>query len=397
MLKVIAIVSNVIGSGGGFDQALNAVMQMKRLSSDRFEFEVFTTEEANVTFLARLGVKAILVKISLLDRILIKISQNNIWQSLQNRLKWLGPLERKLIQHRCDIVYLPTPDDLSAGFQRLNYISTIWDLCHRETPEFPEVREFGTFFVRERNYKNNLSPALLTLTESDKLANIASSLYGVERSRFLAMPLTPTPFLEKIYANSAESVMSKYGLEKDYFFYPAQFWAHKNHIRILQALIELRDFHNWAPKVVFSGKDYGNLIHIKKYIESHDLGSQVKLLGFVPSDDIRGLYENAMAVIMPTYFGPTNLPPLEAWTLGIPLIYSVELAEQAGDAALLVDPDNAKELASAMLSIALPAVRVRLIDAGQKRLLDISKQRSEAEVMLVNVIERFALRRQCWP
>jgi glycosyltransferase involved in cell wall biosynthesis len=396
LIKVVGILRNVIGSGGGFDQALNAILQMRRLSNGRFEFEVYTTVEANVSFLNRLGVSATVVRISIIDKLLAKLAQNGVWQSLQVRLKWIGPLEKKLIRQGCDVVYLVTPDDLSAGLQKLNYITTIWDLCHRETPEFPEVRDFNTFSVREKNYKHNLGAALLTLTESNRLADMASQFYGIERSRFLAMPLTPMPFLKEELAIKKEDVRRKHALETDYFYYPAQFWAHKNHIRILQALVELRQAHAWMPNVVFSGKDHGNLEHIVTFIHTHNLQSQVRVLGFVPSEDMRGLYENALAVVMPTYFGPTNLPPLEAWSLGIPLIYSVHLSEQTGDAALLVDPDSATELADAMLMCTKSDVRKELVLAGHQRLADISQQRVVAEIALCVVLERFAARRQCW-
>ena len=396
MIKVIAIVSNGIGSGGGFDQALNAVLQMRRLSSNRFDFEVFTTVPDNVGFLTRLGVQSTVIRVSVFDRLLVKLSQNSLWQSLQRRLQWLGPLEKKLIRHGCDVVYLVTPDDLSAALQKLNYITTIWDLCHRETPEFPEVREFNTFSVRERNYKHNLGAALLTLTESNRLADMASQYYGIERGRFLAMPLTPMPFLEEAHAVEAVEVGKKYSLNADYFFYPAQFWAHKNHVRILQALIELRDVHAWSPTVVFSGKDNGNFAHVERFIKVHHLESQVRLLGCAPSEDMRGLYENAMAVVMPSYFGPTNLPPLEAWSLGVPLIYSAHLREQAGNAALLIDPDNFRDLADAMVSCRLSEVRERLIAAGRVRLAQISLQRDEAEAELCKVLKRFATRQECW-
>jgi len=396
MIKVIAIVSNGIGSGGGFDQALNAVLQMRRLSSNRFDFEVFTTVPDNVGFLTRLGVQSTVVRVSVFDRLLVKLSQNSLWQSLQRRLQWVGPLEKKLIHHGCDVVYLVTPDDLSAALQKLNYIATIWDLCHRETPEFPEVREFNTFSVRERNYKNNLGGALLTLTESNRLADMASQYYGIGRDRFLAMPLSPTPFLQEVSATTAAEVATKYDLEADYFFYPAQFWSHKNHIRILQALVELRNLHAWSPTVVFSGKDNGNLAHVERFIKAHHLESQVKLLGFAASEDMRGLYENAMAVVMPSYFGPTNLPPLEAWSLGVPLIYSAHLREQAGNAALLIDPDSFTELADAMISCGKSEVRDQLIVAGRIRLEEISMQRDEAEAKLCGVLKRFAARRECW-
>ena len=111
---------------------------------------------------------------------------------------------------------------------------------------------------------------------------------------------------------------------------------------------------------------------------------------------MRGLYENAMVVVMPTYFGPTNLPPLEAWSLGIPLIYSSHLVEQTGNAALLVDPDNANELADAMLLCSKAEVRRKLICAGHHRLAEITIQRRIAEGQLCKVLEKFIARRECW-
>ncbi len=396
MIKIIAILNNAIGTGGGFDQALNAVVQMQRLSINRFDFEVFTTEEHNVYFLSRLGIQATFIKVTFFDRLLVKFSQNSFWQSLQVRLKLIGPLERKLIRHGCDVVYFVTPSNLSECLQKLNYINTVWDLCHRETPEFPEVRDFNIFFIREKNYQHNFGPALLTLTDSYKLADMASQYYGIERTRFLEMPFGPTSFIDEMHAIKKEDVLKKYSIETDYFFYPAQLWAHKNHIRILQALQILRDVHGWMPTVVFSGKDCGNLNYIKKYIKNHNLELQVMILGFIPSEDMRGLYEGSMAVVMPTYFGPTNLPPLEAWSLGLPLIYSAHLAEQTDNAALLVDPDNATELSDAMLLCTKPEVRNQLISAGHRRLADIAYQRTVAENKLCNMLAKFAARRQCW-
>ena len=122
----------------------------------------------------------------------------------------------------------------------------------------------------------------------------------------------------------------------------------------------------------------------------------MKILGFVPSEDIRGLYENGIAVVMPSYFGPTNLPPLEAWSMGIPLIYSDQLAEQAGNAALLIDPDNATELAESMLLCTNSEVRESLIRNGYQRLSDISSLRTSAEDKLCRALAKFSARRECW-
>ncbi len=369
---------------------------MQRLSINRFNFEVFTTHKANIISLEQLGIKAVTIKLSIIDQFLAIFAQNTIWQVVQRKLKLIGPLENKLLQHGCDVVYYVTPGYLCSGMQKLNYINTVWDLCHRETPEFPEVRSFNTFFIRDNYYKFNFGPALATLTDSTHLADMAAQFYGIDRNRFITMPFSPAPFLDRKHAASNDKVFYKYKIDAGYFYYPAQFWAHKNHIRILQALKILRDEKLWLPTVVFSGRDYGNLAHIKKYIQDNKLESQVKILGFVPSEDMRALYENAMAVVMPTYFGPTNLPPLEAWLLNVPLIYSVQFTEQVGNAALLVDPDSATELASAMQLCAKHEIRERLVIAGQQRITDIEQQRINAEASLCLLLEKFAVRRQCW-
>ena len=396
MIKIIAILDNTIGAGGGFDQALNAINQMQKLSNNHFEFEVFTIQKNNLDFLSRLNIRSKLLKLSFLDKLFVALSHNILWYILQKYFKLISPLEKKLIEHECDLVYFVTPSLYAIGLQKLNYIYTLWDLSHLETPEFPEVKDFNTFFFRERNYQYSLQSALLIITESQKLIDIAVHRYGINSSRFLSMPFSPAPFINKSHSVSKKNILKKYKLFNNYFFYPAQFWPHKNHIRILQALLILRDSHNWLPNVVFSGKDYGNLDYIKKFIKENNLAMQVKLLGFVPSEDMRGLYENAATIIMPTYFGPTNLPPLEAWSLGIPLIYSAHLTEQAGEAALLFDPDDSKDLAKKMLFSFKQKIRKKFIFEGYQRFHEIESQKKIAEDKLSIIIKKFSKRRQCW-
>jgi glycosyltransferase involved in cell wall biosynthesis len=394
-MKVIAILDNVIGVGGAFDQALNAIMQMQRLSKNNFEFEVFTTHKSNVDQLIQLEIPVKLVKISIIDRVFREFSQNNWWQTLQARLKIISPIEKKMIRHGCDVVYFLVPSIWPTVLQKLKFIGTLMDLCHRETPEFPEVSNFNEFYRREKMFQGSIAPALVTLTDSNRLADMASKYYGVERDRFLVMPFGPSPLLDK-NASAIPDVLKKYSLEADYFFYPAQFWAHKNHIRILQALILLRDKNGKKPTVVFSGKDHGNLNFIRGFIKSNQLVSQVKILGFVAHEDMSGLYKNAIAVVMPTYFGPTNLPPLEAWSMGVPLIYSAQLSEQVGGAALLVNPDSASELADAMNQSYEPEVRDRLVSAGYQKLVETRHQIVKAEMDLCILLKKYSSRRNCW-
>jgi glycosyltransferase involved in cell wall biosynthesis len=394
-MKIIAILDYEIAAGGGSNQALNAILQMQKICDGRFGFEVFTTYSDNVPYLKSLGLMADVFTYSFIDRMLGILGSNGWWQTFQTRIKLVGKLEKKLMKHRCDLVYFVTPGSIAAALQQLNYITTVWDLAHRDNPEFPEVRNFNEYFIRERNYINHLGPAVVVLTDSKQLAECAAFRYGIDPGRFLPMPFAPATFVDQVQGSSKEEVLKTYGLTEGYFYYPAQFWAHKNHIRILEALLLLKA-DGWRPSVVFTGKDSGNRSFLEKFVTQHSLQEQVIILNYVPTEDMRGLYEGSVAVVMPTYFGPTNLPPLEAWSLGKPLIYSSHLNEQAGDAALLIDPDNASELAEAMMKCTDSSVCMQLVEAGKRRLQFIADQRASAESELIRRLERFATRRRCW-
>jgi glycosyltransferase involved in cell wall biosynthesis len=395
-MRIVAVLEGSATDGGGFNQALNAILQMRKLCEGRYDFEVLTDREANVGHLAKLGVGAGHFRLAFLDRLIGFLCSHPWWFALQARLKLVSPFESRLLRQGCDLIYFLTPSARAKTLQRLNYVATVWDLCHRDAPEFPEVREFEQFRIREHLYRGLLPPAVAILTDSSHLADAAARCYGVDRDRFVPMPFAASAFLDPGNSVDKAAVLGRYGLEEGYFFYPAQFWAHKNHVRILEALA-LLGARGQRLRAAFAGGNQGHRAHVERLIEAHGLRDQVRILGFVPPEDMRGLYEGCGAVVMPTYFGPTNIPPLEAWLVGKPLIYSTSCSEQAGDAALCVDPDNAGELAEAMQACGDAATRDRLVRAGTARLREIERQRKAAEAALLERLRQFEARRRCWP
>ena len=394
-MKIIAILENSPDVGGGFNQALSAIRQMQLLCADRFDFQVLTNRPENSGMLAKLGIPSDQFAYSVLDSLLAVLSPNVWWHSLQARLKLTGPFEKKLIRLGCDLVYFASPTEKSASLQTLNFITTVWDNCHRDMPEFPEVRSFGRFQSRERFFRKQLSPSLLTLTDSKALAGMLAHRYGVDRERLLPMDFSPAPTLTLTELPSTGDVLKKYSLESGYFFYPAQFWAHKNHIRILEALVQL-NLEGLRFNAVFSGGNQGSRAHVEHFVQRNNLEHQVRFLDFVPAPDMPGLYQGCRAVVMPTYFGPTNLPPLEAWTFNKPLIYSRLFADQVRDAAILIDPDDPHEIASAMKKCTDTLICADLIANGQRRLREIQSDRQESEQHLLARLLQFEKRLRCW-
>jgi glycosyltransferase involved in cell wall biosynthesis len=119
--------------------------------------------------------------------------------------------------------------------------------------------------------------------------------------------------------NASQKTKLPDGLEPGYLFYPAQFWAHKNHVNLLLALKQLSD-QGKVIQLVLTGSDYGNLLHIEKTISELGLQNQVRTLGFVSNEELVAFYQNALALTYVSFFGPENLPPLEAFALGCPVI-----------------------------------------------------------------------------
>jgi glycosyltransferase involved in cell wall biosynthesis len=106
---------------------------------------------------------------------------------------------------------------------------------------------------------------------------------------------------------------------------------------------------------------------------SHRLGveRQIHHLDYVPNEDMSGLYAGATALIMPTFFGPTNIPVLEAWGFGCPVMTSNirGIRQQAGDAALLVDPRSVEAIAEGVHKLLTDeGLRRVLADRGRQRL-----------------------------
>ena len=260
---------------------------------------------------------------------------------------------------------------LGTGFPvDIPYLAVVWDLQHRLQPWFPEVSENGEWDSRERLYARVLRRASIITTGTNAGREEIERFYQVPASRIRILPL-PTPrFASDVVPDDGTATLSKYGVPTGYLFYPAQFWAHKNHVNLLLAVRELRDEHGLILPVVFVGSDKGNMEHVRRRVGELGLTTQVHFLGFVPQVDLITLYRKAFALIYVTFFGPDNLPPLEAFTLQCPVVASdvSGAREQLGEAALLVDPTNPHEIANAVKFLYDdPELRHVLIERGLER------------------------------
>lgn len=219
-------------------------------------------------------------------------------------------------------------------------ISPVHDLMHRYEPDFPEVRD--GFECRERYMKCMARYTRCILVDSQLGKKQFEESYikvHAKKPVIVSLPFVPP---EYVWQNKEEYVE----VPEKYVFYPAQFWKHKNHINLLKAIEIVKNSIN-DIYLVLVGAEKNCCKLVKKYIKDHHLEKYVTILGFVSNENITYLYKHAIALIMPSYFGPTNIPPLEAMALGCPVAVSNKYAmpEQVGSAGLLFNPDSPEEIA----------------------------------------------------
>ena len=163
------------------------------------------------------------------------------------------------------------------------------------------------------------------------------------------------------------------GLPEAYLFYPANFWPHKNHSNLLQAMrLLVASRPNLA--LVLTGADSG-LSRVKREVDELGLGGNVHFPGYVDRSVLVELYRNAVAIPFVSRFEGFGIPILEAFHTGTPVIASRagSCEEVAGGAGLLVDELDPAAIASGIAHILDdPACRATLVENGRKRAAEFS-------------------------
>lgn len=294
--------------------------------------------------------------------------------------------------YKIDLMYFPSI--IGIREVEIPYIMTVWDLQHRLQPYFPEVCVEGwTFDQREIFYQKYLPKASYIIIGNQTGKNQVMNFYNIPDFRIKTIPL---PVDDSFFETQSDiDIKQKFNIKNDYIFYPAQFWPHKNHIRLLKAL-KILNSKGKNYSLVLTGSDQGNLDYVNKKIAEMNMQDQVYNLGFVEKEDLTSLYKNADCLVFPSFFGPDNIPPLEAMALGCPVICSNSegMQEQLGNSALFFNPCDENEIVKCIEKLQNKEIRTQLIENGYK----LATQRTSSIYItkLFNIIDDFKAIKECW-
>lgn len=286
----------------------------------------------------------------------------------------LRGLVKKIDSEKLNLMIFPTSSNLSLHIKP-KIIVAIHDLQHRLNPRFPEVSSGSRWLSREYLYSRLCKKAKMILTESEVGRDDVIKFYKVSRKRIMILPYLPPTYLKSNLSHKqSQKIIGKLGIRNEYLFYPANYWPHKNHLTMLQALKEYNKTTASKLSLVLTGTsnvEFSTLPQINAYIKKNNMSKYVRQLGYVSSMELSALYKNSLAMVMPTYFGPTNIPVLEAWKMKTPVIYSDirGCRDQLGKAGILINPASSSDIANKIRSLSTDnKIRNILVRRGVKRL-----------------------------
>ncbi len=345
-MKKIGLFLDAEPSSGGMFQYNQAILDaVNALQGGKRTVIVAYTSKSWMTYLKPYELPTVFAKKGFWGRVF-----NKIWLSLHLPISgwrticpYFYPVAKTLLREKCDLWIFPTRDAWSYQIP-VPALTAIHDLMHRYERSFPEVSAHGEYELRDFDNENICKFSRGILVDSGVGKQHVHESYGLLEERIHVLPYIAPRY---VHAQGAPATIKpRYDIPEKFIFYPAQFWEHKNHKRLIRAIALLKPAHP-DIRLVLVGSQKNGYTSARQLVRDLHLEDNVLFLGYIPDDDMRDLFHRARALVMPTFFGPTNIPPLEAFVAGCPVAISgiYGIPEQVGNAALLFNPESIDEIA----------------------------------------------------
>ncbi len=361
-MKKIGLFLDSVITGGTYQYNISILEAFRTFPPDQIDTVITYSSDLWKSYLQKKNICAVEINRTIFSRLWFQI-RTPFW-FWRNTSKYFDTFSKSFVHQNCDLWVFPSQDIWSYSLP-VPSLGTIHDLMHRYERRFPEVGSQKKYNSREQHYSRMCKSAKGILVDSKIGKQQIIDSYHVPKFKVHILPFIPPKYIYKTTTN----IHNNLNLPPKYLFYPAQFWEHKNHkalVRALSLLIaKLPDL-----KMVFVGSPNNGYDSLIKLIKKLGLSEVFTFLDQVPNEQMRELYTNAHALIMPTFFGPTNIPPLEAFACGCPVAVSniYGIPEQVGDAGLLFNPNSDTEIANTIYKLWTDENIIQdLIDKGYQK------------------------------
>lgn len=291
-----------------------------------------------------------------------------------NVYKWSSRIPRLLLElparaaaDRLDLLHVQF---VSPPVCPVPVVPLIADISYEYFPQFFDPLEVLQFKASIR-WSARRARRILTVSESSKRDLV--NTYGVPPDKIdvAHLGVDLQRFRPSTSSDKTKAPSSEYGIREPYLLAVGNLQPRKNLVRLIEAFLELKRERPELPhSLALVGKAAYRHDEIFRRIQDLGLGDQVVFTGYVPDEDLPALYRGAAAFAYPSLYEGFGLPVAEAMACGVPVLTSnlSSMPEVAGDAAVLVDPEDTRSIAAGLLRILTdPRLAAELSEKGFRR------------------------------
>lgn len=238
----------------------------------------------------------------------------------------------------------------NASIKTVGWIS---DFQHRHLRQYFSEKELVA--RDEEFYKIARDSNIVLLSSFDAQKDFKKFVPDLEwKSRILRF--VPEIQIAREYV-SLDKLKERYKFDGTYLYLPNQWWIHKNHQIVIDALLELRENGLQATVLVTGAlQDYRHpdyAANLMKYVIDSGLQNSFRVLGVVPYEDLISLMHHSLGVINPSFFEGWSTTVEEAKALGkVVLLSNINVhIEQNPSLGVFFNPNNSSELANLIKKI----------------------------------------------
>lgn len=307
---------------------------------------IFIAKNTNNNYVKPFTELAEVIEVPFLDK---KSIRYLIWKTVKKLFGSDYVLELLLKKYNIDIF---SHSNL-FGMKNIKAVNWIPDFQHIHLSNM-----FSESSIKERNSSFKLlikKSDLIILSSFDAFNDYNNFISGYSyKARVLHFVAQPNRKIFKISRKAIKDILIKFNINNFYFFLPNQFWKHKNHLIVLEALKNLKE-EGYDIPLVCSGhmNDARHINHIKMINEFIVLNKlNVILLGLIDYDEVITLMKGSIAVINPSLFEGWSSTVEECKSISKNLILSdIKVhREQNPQNCIYFNPESVDELKQAILT-----------------------------------------------
>ena len=281
----------------------------------------------------------------------------------QQRLWTLRSLPRAAREDRIDVLHVQYN---GPRIRQPALVTTVHDISFRLFPQWFSLKDR---LLLDLGLRSTLRVAKQVLAVSACTREAIAEAYNYPRDQIAVTHNALPPGFAPPTPEETREVLGRHEVQPPYVLFVGVLQPRKNLPRTIRAFSEARRQGDLDHRLVLVGKRGWRGAETEAAIDA--AGDDLQPLGYVSDDDLPALYAGADALLFPSLYEGFGIPVLEAFACGTPVITSnvSALPEVAGDAAMLVDPIDERQICDALLRLLDDAaLREELVRRGRDRL-----------------------------